>query len=92
MTNCAGMRWFQALEAVTKLKQGRDYSGTGSSIDPIIFRGPLHYYPAFYQYCEQEDLDPATRQLQVLSGVLYDVLCHSACNFDPLSRGIGVQN
>jgi len=26
------------------------------------------------------------------AAVEYDVDCHSACNIDPLSRGIGVQN
>jgi len=65
----------QAVGAVTKLKPVRDYSGNGSSAsDPIIFRGPLHYYLAFRQYCEQEHLDRATRRPEIRSGVLYDVL------------------
>jgi hypothetical protein len=65
----------QAVGAVTKLKHGRDYSGTGSSVsDPIVFRGPLNYYLAFDQYCQQEQLDRATRRPEFISHVLYDVV------------------
>ncbi len=31
-------------------------------------------------------------RLVALEGLLQDVGCYSACNFDPLGRGIGVQN
>lgn len=36
------------------------------------------------------ELDDGSRW-QVFPGDL-DLTCHSACNIDPLSRGIGVQN
>jgi hypothetical protein len=65
----------QALGAVAKLKIDRDFSGKGSSeTDPIVFRSPLHYHSAFYQYCAQENLDTTTRRPEIRSSVLYDVL------------------
>ena len=38
--------------------------------------------------------DPASEKdlAKLLDAVLGSSACHSACNFDPLSRGIGVQN
>lgn len=40
------------------------------------------------------DRPPSTisRELNRNSGVQVGYKCHSACNIDPLSRGIGVQN
>jgi type I restriction enzyme R subunit len=38
------------------------------------------------------DQEHAARMRRALVNENADLLCHSACNIDPLSRGIGVQN
>jgi DNA (cytosine-5)-methyltransferase 1 len=39
-----------------------------------------------------QKLKPAAFVMENVKGLLSSSVCHSACNIDPLSRGIGVQN
>jgi CHASE3 domain sensor protein len=41
---------------------------------------------------EQRSNAAMLRSVSILGGALIVLVCHSACNFDPLSRGIGVQD
>ena len=64
----------RATLAMKKLKAGRDFTGTGTRIDPIRFRNGMPYHESFYRYCAEFGLDPATRKLDRAGDLFLDVL------------------
>jgi len=51
----------------------------------------------YYAKLGRPSIDPVLMIRMLIIGYVFAIrseraLCHSACNFDPLSRGIGVQN
>ena len=67
-----------------ELRETTEQHTATSEILRIISSSPSDPQPVF-----QAMLKNAARLCDAKFGNIY---CHSACNFDPLSRGIGVQN
>lgn len=69
----------RATLAITKLRAGHDFTGTGTRIDPIRFRDGMPYHESFYRYCKEFGLDPAKRRVDWSDGLIQDIVEHQGC-------------
>jgi hypothetical protein len=77
--------------------KGRRQVGHGARRLPSAFELASAQFTAnderSLNHCPHFSERDITRQIfKAAIGRYDDLACHSACNFDPLSRGIGVQN